>query len=185
MEEVSAGEPRLMRGRLRTSSGDYRSLAMVVRPIATSEGLVMGFAAEWQSVDTALGPDELQPIHLDFHRETRRAVTLTFDREFILRDISPRVPICDWEPDEIIGRYFSPSGRSEETLRSVATVTLAQHAREFRGPINIRCKDGRLVPAESETSIVVDDEGNFISFRTVLFLPASSARQEGLGPVGL
>ena len=182
MEVVQTGEPRLAHCRVRTADGDFRRLAMAVRPISSAVGRVTGFLAEWQSLERGFPEEDLRPVQLPeplFETQETRTVTLTFDGDFILRDIAPRVSIFDWKPDDIIGRFFSPSDRDEETLRSTAAATIAANGHEFHGPINVRRRDGSLVAVQASTYIDLDQDKGFAGYRTVLHLPIEGPESPG------
>lgn len=175
---LDAGQPLTLRARFRTASGSFREIAPAVRPVYGAEGSLTGFLAEMHPMESADAALELTPITLKpaGTEGAELAVTLTFDADFILTDISPRVPIFDWLPEEIIGHYFSPSDRDEAAMRSLAEAFMSAEVQVISGIVNVRCRDGSLVAATSHTSIDRDDGGAFAGYTTTLRLPASTSK---------
>lgn len=170
---MTSGSLRVVELRTKTASGAYVPVAHAVQPIMTTDGTVAGFLGELHSVSTAssMPPGPTTLTEPGSPPPPTRTVTLTYDQDFTLVDIDPRVPICDWQPDEIIGRYFSPADRDEATVRSMVGTIVAAGVRETKGVINIRCKDGSLHPAQSHAYMFVNEDGDFDGYRVTLEIP--------------
>lgn len=177
---LNAGQPMTLRARFRTADGGYRELAAAIRPVRSAGGSLTGFLAELQPVDGWVGRDALAPVILTSTRpkENSLPVTLIYDVDLILVDVSPRVPIIDWEPDDIIGRYFSPFDSDEATARALIETLLADGTRHIGGVMNVRCRDGSLSAVHSHTIIELDPDGAFTGCRTTLHLPQSPPDSE-------
>lgn len=177
MPGLEAGESQVVELRTSTVSGAYVRLAHAVRPIMTADGSVAGHLAELQHIGPPLPGGDVANAHLaDGHSAAttprlRMTVTLTCDKAFTLVDIDPRVPLCDWQPEEIIGRYFSLSDRDEATVRTLVGELVAAGVRETKGIVNLRCKSGSLIPVQTHTLMLLDEHGDFDGYRTSLELP--------------
>lgn len=80
-----------------------------------------------------------------------RTVTLTFDAESVLLSVEPRMPFLGWDPQEIIGTYFSLAGMDPESSRRAldALVKLGEMVTLHRIPAHdargeVHTLEGRL-----------------------------------------
>lgn len=168
---LDAGHPTALSGQARTASGHYRPIAVAVRPLLGRGGQLTGLLAEWQPAEGAMPRDSISAVHLDpsvggpGHR-----IVLTYDATFTLVDITPRAPVLGWQPEEIIGRYFSASDRDEATMRALVDMLIANETLTVAGTVHARHRDGSLVPMHSHTQIEVDDQGGFTGARSTLDL---------------
>ena len=100
-------------------------------------------------------------------------VTVEYDRDLVVRSISPAVPILGWTPAEIVGRYFSM------TRTDRAEVLAALHALSDMAIIECQCrfeattKDGSMVPVRGSIVMRVDDRGEFDGLVAQWTFPAS------------
>ena len=168
---LDAGHPTALSGQARTASGHYRPIAVTVRPLLGHGGQLAGLLAEWQPAEAGAPRDNISPVHLDQSVDAADTpVVLTYDANFTLVDITPRIPILGWQPEEIIGRYFSTSDRDEATMRALADMLIGNETLTVSGAIHARHKNGSLIPMHSHTQIQVDDQGSFAGARSTLNL---------------
>lgn len=75
-----------------------------------------------------------------------RQVTLHFDSSSILVAVDPHEPFLGWDPDDLLGRFFSLAGLDETTT----AVILAEARRRggLRGPVEARHADGTKTTVE-------------------------------------
>ncbi|MEY3732990.1 MAG: hypothetical protein RL347_349 [Actinomycetota bacterium] len=105
----------------------------------------------------ALGDTEEEPrfirtvrgvgyIFMPSRHSAVRQVTLHFDSSSILVAVDPHETFLGWDPDDLLGRFFSLAGLDETTT----AVILAEARRRggLRGPVEARHADGTKTTVE-------------------------------------
>lgn len=105
---------------------------------------------------------------------TSSSVTLMFDHDHRLLDIAPRIPVCGWQPDEIIGRRFSPLVEDPSIGEALIRGLLEVGAHEIEGRVEVRWRDGRRTSVHAATRLQVDARGRFLGMQLTLDLPADA-----------
>ena len=167
---LDAAESFSFQARMRTATGDYHVVTHTIRSIYDSDGAFTGFLGEWQPLVDSDGTVSLEPIMLAPIEASAHTVTLIYDANLVLVDVSPRVPIGGWRPEEIIGQFFSPSDRDEDAMRSLIDTFVATGVRVAGGIVNIRCRDGSLTPVHGHSHLDLDSDGNLAGYRIVLHI---------------
>ena len=90
-------------------------ISVTVRVFRDAEGSYLGALTEWQPV----------------HHAPPTAVTLHFDADSTLLAVEPHASFLGWDPDAVIGSYFSLAGLDQEssrvTLEALASAGIAEH----------------------------------------------------------
>lgn len=167
---LNAGAPRAFTGPTRRGDGTFRSLNACVRPVVDAGGTVTGFLAEWSTAEQAPTVADVGVIQLTPSGRLARRVGLWLDREFILRTVTPPESFLGWEPDEIIGTYFSPTGLDAATIAAIVESRIRLGILDFGGPINVHARDGSVVPAMVSTRIEMDSAGALAGLSVTLTL---------------
>lgn len=176
---LDAGQPGAFLGRIRDGSGRFRLVEALARPILSDGGQVTGFIGEFRPARNGEGPvaADLQPIRLT--REPRHPdpppIELGFDRDLILREIVPAGPVLGWQPEEILGTAFSPSGIATDALVVVVQGLIASRQLVVRGPVPVYMRSGEIVTAHVESQIDLDADGQFAGLRSRISAPWPSA----------
>lgn len=172
--DLLAGQPLTWEGRLRTASGDYRATAAAVRPVVDAESQVTGLLASWASVEAGIHDVRLEPIRLNPNASTdpaTRSVTLTYDQDLVLREVTPRKPFLGWEPDEVVDRFFALTAITEEGAHTFVRTLLEAGATDHGGTYEVRHKDGTVMQARVDTRIDREPCGSFAGLRATWHLP--------------
>jgi len=72
--------------------------------------------------------------------ESRHKVTLHFTAESVLRGVRPHAPFLRWNPDDIVGRFFSLAGLDAED--SAAMLAALRRSGGMKGSIQAHRGDG-------------------------------------------
>lgn len=167
---IDPGKPQVGLGRLRTRTGGWRHVAAAGRPVVDIHGTVTGLLVTWWA-DLGVHPDvSLEPIRLHPVSSNESARTLVMDDALILRGIEPRAPFLGWEPQEILGTFFSPTGLTQSALKVVIADAINIGNLETAGPVQLHDRDGRVVGAVLTARIEVDARGQFSGLRATLTL---------------
>lgn len=103
-----------------------------------------------------------------------RIVELLFDSEFFLQGIEPFEPFLGYEPGDILGTFFSPTGLPAEQLRLTVDALIAAQTYTVDGPTLITLADGTQKLLRVSNRVLVSEDGLFDGFRSTLYLPENS-----------
>lgn len=171
-DDLDAGRPTAFVQRLESATGDYRPFAVSIHPILGPDGKAIAFASEWQlraALEEALGPDGESSLQDGAARH--RTVELHLDHEFILRKVVPMQPFLIWDPRDILGKYFSPTGTDPATVRSVVDFLISAGDFEVDGKIPMKHLDGDTHEVRVRTRLLVSDDGVFRGLHSTMYLP--------------
>lgn len=130
------------------------------RLIVTVHGL--GYRFEPQSAPTG------EP---DLSIDSPRSVELVYGADLFLRAVSPHEPFLGYDPDDIIGTFFSPAGLDEVAVRAVLEAMARNHVPWTEGQVLVAEGGGSTVTVTIRSTVTVDENGEISGFVTVLTLP--------------
>lgn len=105
-------------------------------------------------------------------------VSLLYDRQLLLRIVTPSIPVLGWQPEEIVGTHFSPGGLDLpaviaflKQLRSGSTVAL-------QGWFDAVARDGTVVKVFASITLDRDQHGHLDGVVAQWRLPRGSRPTE-------
>ena len=148
------------------ADGSLLGAFMVVQPI-TMLSVTHAFLLEVRShVETKGGhPERTRPPIVITH--TTQSVQLMYDRNLVLRALSPRdAPFLGWRPDDVVGTFFLLSTYPELFNDQARACTLSQSIvdagiRDVHDHMLARSASGDAVPVHVRGSFLVDQAGRF------------------------
>jgi len=90
-----------------------------------------------------------------------REVTLRMDHLLKLRELDPQLPFLGWDPESILGTFFSPTGLDEASMRTLIDLHLAAGTLALGGPVALQARDGTVHSAEVAATILQSTLGTF------------------------
>lgn len=177
LADLYSGRARVLEGKAAAADGGHRQLRVSIRPILDSTGKVSGFLHAWQPEGEAGGPEAMWPIVMSGAQpvpQERARVILTYDRDLNVVDMSPRVTLCGWEPDAILGTVFSLAGHEPNAMRAVVDDLTENGVTQLTAVVGVQCRDGSVIPAHFDVVVDVDDDGSFAGYRILLEITASA-----------
>jgi hypothetical protein len=103
--------------------------------------------------------------------DTSRTVELLIDADLILRSVTPDEPFLGYDPELIVGTFFSPVGLDEGQLRIAITGLLESGTTKLDGQALLRTGDGDQCMTRVASEIRLTPDGAFDGFRSVLYIP--------------
>lgn len=171
---IDAGSPLMGLRKMRTADGGWRMVSSIARPVVDASGTVTGILLTWRA-DLDLPPkDSVEPVRLGPAAPVAPsdlAVTLQFDHGLVLRAVTPRASFLGWQPEELIGTFYSPLGMDEAGARVLLATFIKVGQLEPSGPVSAVHRDGSVIAARIENRINVDHWGDFAGLRSTLYLP--------------
>jgi len=101
-------------------------------------------------------------------------VTLRYDRELRLQEVSPKVRVLGWDPDEVLGTRFLPSRSDAQAALACLRHLHAIAMHELQGQFTAVTRTGSEVSVATRTFMDVDQRGEFAGLRAHWSIPATS-----------
>jgi len=103
--------------------------------------------------------------------DTSRTVELLIDADLILRSVTPDEPFLGYDPELIVGTFFSPVGLDAGQLRVAITGLLESGTMKLDGQALLHTGDGDQCMTRVASELLLTPEGAFDGFRSVLYIP--------------
>lgn len=100
-----------------------------------------------------------------------RTVELVIDRDLVLRSVLPHEPFLGFDPDEIIGTFFSPTGLDETSLRGFIDALVNTGTLRTDSAVPLLDAAGQRVTVRQVATIHLDAGGAFDHLVSILTLP--------------
>ena len=103
--------------------------------------------------------------------DNSKSIELLIDSDFLLSSVIPCEPFLGYDPNEIVGTFFSPLGLDEGQLRVAIDGLMGTGTSHLDGQVLLRSADGDQVMARVASELLLTPEGAFDGFRSTLYLP--------------
>ena len=161
------GEPTMVRFETEVVSAEGRTVGIQVycQMIVDADGNRVGGIGEW----VVGGPKGAPPLD-GIAGHQRMPFRLHYDGNHVLTAVEPHEPFIGWDPDDVVGTYFSLAGLDRETTaRSMEALLALGHDHEFsrtpvlrsdgtRATVSIRLRlaeeDGELIGYVGEVRVL-------------------------------
>ena len=164
---MANGEVEEYAVRLRTSTGDYRWVAVTVHEFAAPDGSLARIAA-WRDAETEVAArTALEASEAQFRMLAENASDIVYqtDVEGVIRWVSPSVTrVLGWQPDELLGQPYSVL-IADEDLEFVASNRSALDEGGSVEPYELRYKtrEGNVRWMSIHPAVVHDEAGDVVS----------------------
>ena len=139
--------------RVRHVDGHLVDVRVVANVIIGADGRRLGGVGEW----TVIRPDDPPSADGMMSRLTM-PFRLCYDGNHVLREVEPHRPFLGWDPEALIGSYFSLGGLDEEVTKGLMSVLVTMGPNHDLGPTAILDADG--VPVSVHVTLHLElDQG--------------------------
>lgn len=173
-ERLDAGVPVALIARFRTADGGYRRIEGLVRPVIHAGERVELFVHQWRPAPEDGREHEPGPHATDRpvgHGSLARRIELVVGRDLVLRSVTPREPFLGFDPDEIVGTFFSPTGLDETSLQAFIDALLSTGTLRTVNDVTLLDATGKRITVHQDATIHLDPNGAFDHLVSILTLP--------------
>lgn len=167
---VVAGQQSVLNGdtarfevRLRTSTGGYRWVSDLVKPLVDDAGLVVGRTAGFRDVEGEhAARAALEASEAGYRLLAENAMDLVFSARIgaILEWVSPSVtPLLGYAPEELIGHPTQKILHPDDVPILQASRATVEQGGSFMSRMRLRTKDGTDIWVEANSHAVRDESG--------------------------
>ncbi|MBU6278234.1 MAG: PAS domain-containing protein, partial [Actinomycetales bacterium] len=178
--ELELGNPTTFVLRISAADGGFTATHCRVNPIKDGQGITQLFLVEWLPSER---PSDAGDISYASSRTDREPsvlppegmIQLFFDGDLILQDVRPHEPFLGYDPDDIIGAYFTPTGNSREQVMHMINALLSSGERSVDLQTLLFDASGRshLLPVTSR--LLVGDGETFLGLHSTIHLSDGGA----------
>lgn len=178
--ELELGNPTTFVLRISAADGGFTAAHCRVNPIKDGQGITQLFLVEWLPSER---PSDAGDISYASSRTDREPsvlppegmIQLFFDGDLILQDVRPHEPFLGYDPDDIIGAYFTPTGNSREQDMHMINALLSSGERSVDLQTLLFDASGRshLLPVTSR--LLVGDGETFLGLHSTIHLSDGGA----------
>lgn len=145
--------------RARHADGTWVPIQVYAHFFHDGQGAFLGSLGRWETRSPGeAGWGEALDLETILRDELQSSLdsplaTLVYDANSVLLKVDPHVPFLGWNPDRLVGTYFSLGGMTGAATRQVLDATLSRGATSFGGPTIAIASDGDLVPVHVDIQI--------------------------------
>lgn len=103
--------------------------------------------------------------------DVARSVELLLDSDFVLRRVDPHQTFLGYQPDRVIGQFFSPTDLTREQLQFSVAALIAAQTFEVDGPTMMTFADESQQVLRVASQILLSPDGDFDGLRSRIYLP--------------